>query len=139
MSNELRIFLLLAVILYFAEIIHLLSNKKLALKYTLLWLVVGVLMLVFVIFPGIIKTFSDAFGFQNHMNALYLLIIGFLVILCISLTSIVSKQTGRIKKLTQNMALIEERLRRLEKSDLDSSRFNNEKEHSTKYNRKSNI
>ena len=52
------------------------------------------------------------------MNALYLLIIGFLVILCISLTSIVSKQTGRIKKLTQNMALIEERLRRLEKSDL---------------------
>lgn len=117
MSVEIRVFLLAAVILYFLEIIHLLKKKRLNLKYSLLWLAVGVLMILFVIFPGIIAAFSNLLHFKSPMNALYILLIGFLVIICVALTSIVSRQNGHIKRLTQNAALLEERIRRLEKKE----------------------
>jgi hypothetical protein len=117
MAVEIRIFLLIAVVLYFMEIIHLLKKKRLNLKYTLLWLAVGVLMILFIIFPEIISAFSNLLHFQSSMNALYILLIGFLVIICVALTSIVSNQNGHIKRLTQNAALLEERIRRLERRE----------------------
>lgn len=117
MAVEIRIFLLVAVILYFMEVIHLLKKKRLHLKYSLLWLAVGVLMILFIIFPQIIVAFSNLLHFQSSMNALYILLIGFLVIICVALTSIVSKQNNHIKRLTQNAALLEERIRRLEKQE----------------------
>ncbi|MDD6352298.1 MAG: DUF2304 domain-containing protein [Lachnospiraceae bacterium] len=115
MAVEIRIFLLAAVILYFMEIIHLLKKKRLNLKYSLLWLAVGVLMILFIIFPEIISAFSNLLHFQSSMNALYILLIGFLVIICVALTSIVSNQNRHIKRLTQNAALLEERIRRIER------------------------
>lgn len=115
MTVEIRIFLLVAVILYFMEVIHLLKKKRLHLKYSLLWLAVGVLMILFIIFPQIVVAFSNLLHFQSSMNALYILLIGFLVIICVALTSIVSKQNNHIKRLTQNAALLEERIRKLEK------------------------
>lgn len=117
MAVEIRIFLLVAVILYFMEIINLLKKKRLNLKYTLLWLAVGVLMILFIIFPQIIVAFSNLLHFQSSMNALYILLIGFLVIICVALTSIVSKQNGHIKNLTQNAALLEDRIRKLEQQE----------------------
>lgn len=117
MAVEIRIFLLVAVILYFMEIINLLKKKRLDLKYSLLWLAVGVLMIVFIIFPQIIVAFSNLLHFQSSMNALYILLIGFLVIICVVLTSIVSKQNGHIKRLTQNAALLEDRIRKLEQQE----------------------
>jgi len=117
MAVEIRIFLLVAVILYFMEIINLLKKKRLNLKYSLLWLAVGVLMIVFIIFPQIIVAFSNLLHFQSSMNALYILLIGFLVIICVVLTSIVSKQNGHIKRLTQNAALLEDRIRKLEQQE----------------------
>jgi hypothetical protein len=118
MAVEIRIFLLVAVILYFMEVIHLLKKKRLNLKYSLLWLAVGVLMILFIIFPQIIVAFSNLLHFQSSMNALYILLIGFLVIICVALTSIVSKQNSHIKSLTQNAALLEERIRKLEKQEV---------------------
>jgi hypothetical protein len=117
MAIEIRIFLLVAVILYFLEIIHLLKKRRLNLKYSLLWLAVGVLMILFIIFPQIITAFSNLLHFQSSMNALYILLIGFLVIICVALTSIVSRQNGHIKRLTQNAALLEERIRKLEQQE----------------------
>jgi hypothetical protein len=125
MAVEIRIFLLAAVILYFMEIIHLLKKKRLNLKYSLLWLAVGVLMILFIIFPEIISAFSNLLHFQSSMNALYILLIGFLVIICVALTSIVSNQNGHIKRLTQNAALLEERIRKLENQAENRSPGNN--------------
>ena len=114
MAVEIRIFLLVAVILYFIEVVHLLKKKRLNLQYSLLWLAVGVLLILLIIFPQIIVAFSNLLHFQSSMNALYIILIGFLVIICVALTSIVSKQNNHIKRLTQNAALLEERIRKLE-------------------------
>ena len=48
------------------------------------------------------------------MNTLYLLILAFVIILLMMLTSIVSGQTERIRRLAQSNALLEKRIRELE-------------------------
>ena len=49
------------------------------------------------------------------VNALFLLGIGFVIILVMSLTAIVSHQTERIRTLAQDNAMLEKRIRDLEK------------------------
>ena len=53
-------------------------------------------------------------GIQTTMNTLYIFLIGFLIILSLSLTSIVSIQMKEIKTLDQSIALNERRIRNLE-------------------------
>ena len=48
------------------------------------------------------------------MNGLFALSVFFIIIILMSLTSIVSKQTEKIRTLTQENALLEERIRKLE-------------------------
>ena len=95
-------------------IIVLLKFRRLTLKYTLLWMFTGLCLLVLVMFPGIILRIAAIGGFQSSMNALYIILIAFLMMLTIMLTSIVSKQTERIRYLAQQNALLEERLRTVE-------------------------
>jgi hypothetical protein len=120
MNNTLRIVLLLCIVVYFIIVIQLLKKKKLALKYSLLWLFMGAALLVLVIFPQILSWICIRLGFADPMNGLFTLAIAFILVLVMALTSIVSKQTDRIKNLVQDNALLEKRLRELEKRGRES-------------------
>ena len=48
------------------------------------------------------------------MNALYVIAIGFVMVLLMALTSIVSRQSDRIKSLVQDNAMLEKRIREME-------------------------
>ncbi len=111
---KLRILLLVAIVLFFVIVIALLKKKRLALKYTLVWLLTGLVMLILVIFPQIMVALTTLVGMQSSMNTLYILLIGFLLLLTMMLTSIVSSQTDRITRLAQANALLEKRVRELE-------------------------
>lgn len=115
MSTTLRMVLLAAILIYFAIVIVLLKNKKLELKYSLLWLFMGVCFLLLTIFPEILFGIRDLLGFGDNMNALYVCLIGFILVLVMSLTSITSRQAEKIKDLIQDNALLEKRIRELEK------------------------
>jgi len=117
MSHTLQILLLLVVIVFFFIVISLLKKKKLALRYTLLWLGLGVILLILVLFPGVLTWFSGLMGFESSMNALYVLLIGGLVILALYLTSLASDQSDRIKRLVQELAMLEKRVRELEERE----------------------
>ena len=115
LPSRLKIVLIIAIIIFFAVILSLLKNKKLALKYTLLWLATGFFMLLLVIFPNLMMSIAHLVGIQSNMNSLYIFLIAFLIMLVLSLTSIVSRQTERIKRLAQTQALLEQRVRELER------------------------
>jgi hypothetical protein len=106
--------LIVAMILFFIIVLHLLKNKRLALKYTLLWLLTGVVLLLLAIFPQLLVWFAELVGVQSGMNMLYIVLIAFILMIIMSLTSIVSGQTDRIRKLAEANALLEERIRGLE-------------------------
>ena len=115
MTTTLRIILFVAIILFFFIVLSLLKNNRLALRYTLLWLGMAAIMLLLVIFPQLLECIRKALGFESGMNALYVIAIGFAIVLLMALTSIVSHQSDRIKELVQNSAMLEKRIRELEK------------------------
>lgn len=116
-SNRLQILFLIAIALYYVVLFYLLKKKSLSLKYTLLWLFSGLVMLVFVLFPGLLTMFAALAGVGVPTNALFAIISFCIIMLLISITSIVSKQTERIKILTQTLAILENRVRELERKN----------------------
>jgi len=97
-------------------IIYLLKRRALSLKYSLLWLFSGLMMLITSIFPGILSFVARKLGFQLPSNALFALVLGFLIMILLSITSIVSRQAEKIRKLTQASALLEKRVREMEEN-----------------------
>jgi hypothetical protein len=118
-NTILQYFFIIGVVFFFVIIIFFLRKKALSLKYTLLWLISCFVMLIISIFPGILTFISKIFGFQVASNALFALILGFFLLILLSLTSIVSGQTEKIKTLTQVIALLEKRIRELEEKQND--------------------
>ena len=67
-----------------------------------------------VIFPGMLKSLTGLIGIASEMNGLFAFALGFVICLLMALTSIVSKQTAKIRRLTQMVGILEKRLRDVE-------------------------
>lgn len=117
----LRISLIIIVICYFVFILYFLKKKAISLKYTLLWLVAGLVMGIMVIWPQSLTMVIKIIGIESNMNGLFVLSIGFLVAIAMSLTSIVSRQSEKIRSLVQTIAMLEKRIRDLENEKTDSN------------------
>lgn len=117
-SRTLQIVMLLAVAAYFALLFLLLKKRSLHLKYTLLWIFSGVLMLLLALFPQILNCFASLIGIYAPTNALFALMFFCVIIVLMSLTAIVSRQTERIKNMAQQIAMQEKRIRDLENNKI---------------------
>ena len=112
--STLRVVLTTGILVYFIIILMFLKKKSITLKYTLLWLVAGVVLGVMVIWPDGLSIFVNGLGITDNMNGLFIICIAFVIMILMSLTSIVSKQAEKIKNLTQTISKIEKRLREME-------------------------
>ena len=101
-STTLRIAMLVAVAVYFYLVLRLLKKKSLNLKYTLLWLLSGIIMLILAVFPQILNGFATAVGIYEPTNALFAVIFFCIIIILMSLTAIVSKLNEKSKRLIQS-------------------------------------
>lgn len=110
----LRVTLIVAVICYFIMILYFLKQKALNLKYTLLWIVAGVVMGILVIVPELLVFIIHIFGIQDNMNGLFIFAIGFIIMILLSLTSIASRQNRKIRTLTQELSILDKKVRELE-------------------------
>ncbi len=121
--SHLRVTLILVVISYFIVILYFLKQKALNLKYTLLWLVAGAVMGILVVVPELLTRIIRLFGIQDNMNGLFLFCIGFIILILLSLTSIASRQNRKLRTLTQELAILDKRVRDLEKESTDGKRI----------------
>lgn len=115
--STLRITLCVAVICYFVLILYYLKKRMLELKYTLIWLFAGVVMGVMIFFPELLVVFVKVLGIESNMNGLYVLCFAFTIAILMTLTSIVSRQTMKIKILIQELSMMEKRIRELEEQN----------------------
>lgn len=113
-TKTFQIVMLLAVVLYFGLLFLLLRKRSLNLKYTLLWIFSGILMLILAIFPAVLDWFSALVGIYEPTNALFACVFFCVIIILMSLTAIVSKLNNRVKGLAQYIAVLEKRVRELE-------------------------
>lgn len=117
--STLRITLCIAVICYFVLILYYLKKRMLELKYTLIWLFAGLVMGVMIFSPEFLVCFVRLLGIESNMNGLYVLCFAFIIAILMTLTSIVSRQTMKIKILIQELSMLEKRVRELEKQKED--------------------
>ncbi|MCR4944801.1 MAG: DUF2304 domain-containing protein [Clostridium sp.] len=116
MEFKIRVFFGIAVIIYLCIIVQLLKKKKLDLKYTLLWLLAAAVLLFVTIFPGTVYWISEFLGISTPINSALVLAGMFIIVILITITSIVSGLNSRLRSLTQEIALLEKRVRELSKN-----------------------
>jgi len=107
MLIELRLIMLVIIIGLLIFFFSMLRNKKLDLKYCLVWMFALLGIAVFCIFPGLLDSLSEVLGIGVPVNTLFLICIAFLTFICISLTVVVSRLSARLRQLTQNLAVLE--------------------------------
>ncbi len=108
------------VLIYLIFIIYLLRKSKLELKYALLWLLSGIIVMAVLIFPAFFLGLASKIGIVEPVNMIFLLQGGFLLLICISLSVIVSGLNKKIRILVQETALLEKRIRDLEEKRTDA-------------------
>ena len=113
--STLRITLIIAVVCYLVIILYFLKNRALNLKYTLLWLLAGVCMGLLVVFPEMLVRIIRVLGITDNMNGLFIICIGFMLMILMALTSIASRQNSKIRSLIQEIGILDKRIRELEK------------------------
>jgi len=119
--TRLQISMLAAICIYFVLIFYLLTKKRINLKYTLLWLALGSIMLVFIVFPGLLRYCTVLIGVETPTNGLFAVLFFAVLVILMSLTAIVSKLNEKSKRIIQVFALMEKRVRELEEK-LEESR-----------------
>lgn len=114
MSLKLTVFLIIGVVFYLGVITYLIKKQQLNMKYTLLWLFSGLVMLLVAVVPQISVFVANIMGVATPANAVFVIEGLFVLLIILSLTSIVSTQMLRIRRLTQTQAILEKRVRELE-------------------------
>ncbi len=108
------LFAALSSIVIFAVIIELIRSGRLRERYALLWLATAGVILVFGLWRDGLNELSGALGIAYPPNALFVLAMGFILLLLLHYSTVISKLSDRTTTLTQRLALMEERLRELE-------------------------
>ena len=112
----LRLDLFLGAAVFLAAILWLLKKGRLTVRYSIIWLMAGGALLVFAVFPYIVLVLRDWLNMEMPVNVIFTLVLAFVLLLLLSLSTIVSGFAEKLKRLAQENALLEKRVRELEQA-----------------------
>ena len=113
-TARLQWFALAMGIVFLGMMIELIRKNRVELKYALLWFFTGVVMILLAAFPGLLNWVSRLIGVYNPVNALFAIILCCGLGLMISYSVIMSGNKKASVRLTQEISLLEKRVRELE-------------------------
>lgn len=106
MNIRLQIIVAVLLVIAILYIINMVKKGKADLRYTLVWLFLGVIFLIFDLLPQVQQIICKAIGISSPQNMLLFVSIGFILIILFNLTIIVSSQIKKIERLVQENALL---------------------------------
>jgi hypothetical protein len=115
MNTTLQIILIISSVLFFFFICNMVRNKKLELRYALVWILTSLTFVILSIFPTVLKFISKVLHIKEPVNTLFLSIIFFLILIVFTLTMSLSRNANRVKTLTQEIGILKLNLEKLEK------------------------
>lgn len=110
----LQISMLVGSFVFLIIILLLLKKGKLNVQYSIIWLLSAGVMILFAAFPYLLAVLRDIFGIQMPSNLVFIMLFAFVLLLLLSLSTIVTGFSKKIKTLAQTQALLEKRLRETE-------------------------
>jgi len=102
-------------VLMFLIVVELVRRKRLMERYALLWLGAAVVLVVMAVWKGLLTTVSADLGIHYPPSTLFAIGFGFLVVLVLSFSLVVSRLSEQNKRLAQHVALLTQRLDDLER------------------------
>ena len=92
------------------------KRGRLSVRFSLAWFALGGVLLVFAAFPVVAKMLRALLRFEVVANMVFTLLFCFVLLVLLILSATASSQTEEIKRLAQQNALLEHRVRRLEEA-----------------------
>ena len=122
MNVHLRLLLLAGAAVFFGYTLYYIRRKQLDLYHSIRWFAGAALILAMALFPGLLTLLAHAVGIDVPSNLVFLIMIVYLMLTCLSLSASVSRQHARIRTLVQEAALMEQRVRELERRLFEQER-----------------
>jgi hypothetical protein len=101
----------IAALILLLVVLELIRSRRLQERYALLWLLTCVVVLFFSLWRDALGRFSDLIGIAYPPSALFLLASGFILVLLLHYSTVISDLAERNLVLAQRLALLEQRLR----------------------------
>ena len=114
MNIRIQILIVVITLLAMFYVINKIRNKGIELKYSLVWLALGTGIIIFTCFPKLTTWLAHVLGISQPMNTLFFAGFCFMLPIIFSLSVSVSRLSNKVKRLTQEMALLEEQKRKAE-------------------------
>ena len=108
MTTNLKVISILFILLIIFVITFFVKRNRIIIKYSIVWYSCCLLLILFTLFPNLLSWFTHLFGIELASNFIFALLIGFLFVITISLTIIVSQQKEIIRKLVQEVSILKE-------------------------------
>ena len=116
MTDKFQAFMILGALVLLVIIFVLLKHGKMTVKYSLLWMCLSLVLLVFALFPYVVYVLRDLIDVEMPVNLVFMLMFCFELRVLLSLSIAISQLAEKSKRLTQANAILEKRVRELEKA-----------------------
>ncbi|MCH5279861.1 MAG: DUF2304 domain-containing protein [Lachnospiraceae bacterium] len=110
MTLRLQVIIGICLIIALAAITNMIRKRKLELKYALSWLIAIVFVLILDCFPIFLTKLSGFLGIWAPVNMIFFLGFCFSLLIIFVLTVTLSRMSERVRKLSQAVALNEEKI-----------------------------
>ena len=114
MTARLQLYMILGAVLLLAVIFCLLKRGLMSVKYSLLWLLLAVCLVIAAAVPYTVFVLRDLLDIQMPVNLIFLLMFCFVLVVLLSLSVAITQLAEKCKRLTQANAILEKRVRDLE-------------------------
>ena len=114
MTARLQLYMILGAVILLAVIFGLLKRGLMSVKYSLLWLLLAVCLVIAAAVPYTVFVLRDLLDIQMPVNLIFLLMFCFVLVVLLSLSVAITQLAEKCKRLTQANAILEKRVRDLE-------------------------
>ena len=114
MTARLQLYMILGEVILLAVIFCLLKRGLMSVKYSLLWLLLAVCLVIAAAVPYTVFVLRDLLDIQMPVNLIFLLMFCFVLVVLLSLSVAITQLAEKCKRLTQANAILEKRVRDLE-------------------------
>lgn len=115
MTTKIQIIIGVCLLIAFVMIVNMIKKRNLELKYALSWLAAIFSVFVFDCFPILLNKLSHMLGIWAPVNMIFFLGFCFALVIIFILTVTLSRMSERVRKLSQAVALNEEKIDELMK------------------------
>jgi hypothetical protein len=105
LTAQTRILAAILAVAFMVMILDLIRRDRLQERYSVVWFVAGLGMLVGAAFPGLLSVFADVMGVRDTTIALFSIVLLLLLGLALNFSVIMSRQASQITRLAQERAL----------------------------------